>query len=47
MSSAVDMRRRVRSSRVGEAGVSAHAGGRHVRAGHVVLCTNGFVDHSV
>jgi glycine/D-amino acid oxidase-like deaminating enzyme len=27
--------------------VVVHAGGHRVRAGHVVLCTNGFVDHQV
>jgi glycine/D-amino acid oxidase-like deaminating enzyme len=32
---------------VGDDGVVVHAGDREVRAGHVVLCTNGFVDHTV
>ena len=32
---------------VGEDRVMVHAGRRRVRAGHVVLCTNGFVDHVV
>jgi glycine/D-amino acid oxidase-like deaminating enzyme len=32
---------------VGDDGAVVHAGGRQVRAGHVVLCTNGFVDHTV
>ena len=31
---------------VGENGATLHAGGHHVTAGHAVLCTNGFVDHS-
>ena len=32
---------------VGEDSVSVYAGGHRVTAGHVVLCTNGFVDHVV
>ena len=32
---------------VDDDGALVHAGGREVRAGHVVLCTNGFVDHTV
>jgi glycine/D-amino acid oxidase-like deaminating enzyme len=32
---------------VGDDRAIVHAGGREVRAGHVVLCTNGFVDHTV
>jgi glycine/D-amino acid oxidase-like deaminating enzyme len=32
---------------VGDDRAVVHAGGREVRAGHVVLCTNGFVDHTV
>jgi glycine/D-amino acid oxidase-like deaminating enzyme len=32
---------------VDEAGVVAHAGGCRVKASHVVLCTNGFVDHRI
>src|SRR5439155_22275010 len=32
---------------VDDDGALVHACGREVRAGHVVLCTNGFVDHTV
>jgi glycine/D-amino acid oxidase-like deaminating enzyme len=32
---------------VGEDRAAVHAGGHRVTAGHVVLCTNGFVDHLV
>jgi glycine/D-amino acid oxidase-like deaminating enzyme len=32
---------------VGEDAVTLEAGGHRVTAGHAVLCTNGFVDHSV
>ncbi|MGE5274508.1 MAG: NAD(P)/FAD-dependent oxidoreductase [Verrucomicrobiota bacterium] len=32
---------------VGPDQATVHAGGRRVTAGHVVLCTNGFVDHVV
>jgi glycine/D-amino acid oxidase-like deaminating enzyme len=32
---------------VSDDGAVVHAGSREVRAGHVVLCTNGFVDHTV
>jgi glycine/D-amino acid oxidase-like deaminating enzyme len=32
---------------VGDDRASVHAGGHRVTAGHVVLCTNGFVDHAV
>jgi glycine/D-amino acid oxidase-like deaminating enzyme len=37
----------VKSITVGEDGAVLTAGGRHVFARHVVLCTNGFVDHDV